>query len=96
MAYNITTEANADLKAIGRYTKRHWGKAQRDAYLKELYGAFDDLARKRILGRSCDEIKAGYKKYHLGKHYIFYYELESNLIRIVRVLHERMNLEMHL
>lgn len=95
MAYNISAEANADLKSIARYTKKNWGISQRNLYLNQLYDAFDDLAHKRIAGCACLELAENCHKYHIGKHTIFYYELDPSRIRVVRVLHESMNFELH-
>jgi len=37
--FQLTRTAREDLKAIGRYTQRNWGRRQRDAYLTQLVGA---------------------------------------------------------
>ena len=40
----ITPGARDDLKNIGRYTERTWGKARRNRYLKSLEARFQWLA----------------------------------------------------
>ena len=42
--YRITPRAQDDLKNIGRYTERQWGKRQRNTYLKALEKRFNWLA----------------------------------------------------
>ncbi len=42
--YRITPKALEDLKSIGQYTQRQWGKAQRNRYLKQLEQRFEWLA----------------------------------------------------
>jgi toxin ParE1/3/4 len=42
----------------------------------------------------CDDIRPGYCKYHVGRHLIFYRQVSDGL-EIVRVLHDRMDVETH-
>ena len=95
-AFILTQKARDDLLAIGRYTRKQWGKAQQRHYLTQLDSAFHDLADKPGLGRACDDIREGYFKYGVGKHVIFYRHTEEERIEIVRILHGRMDIEQHL
>jgi toxin ParE1/3/4 len=42
----------------------------------------------------CDDIRPGYCKYQVGRHLIFYRQVSDGL-EIVRVLHDRMDVETH-
>lgn len=64
--FQLTRTAREDLKAIGRYTQRNWGRRQRDAYLTQLDRRFHTLAETPGLGRACDDIRAGYRRYAEG------------------------------
>jgi toxin ParE1/3/4 len=90
----LTRAAREDLKAIGRYTQRTWGRRQRTAYLTQLDRRFHALAEMPSLGRSCDDIRPGYRKDTEGAHVIFYREVDGG-IEIVRILHGRMDLDRH-
>ena len=92
----LTNKAKSDLKAIGLYTQDTWGKRQRDRYLAAVDKAFHALATDHMKGRDCGYIRKGYRKYQVGKHVIFYREIDASLIEIVRILHEKMNIESHL
>jgi toxin ParE1/3/4 len=92
----LTQKAKEDLLAIGRYTRKQWGKAQQRRYLIQLDSAFHDLADKPGLGRACDDVREGYFKYGVGKHVIFYRHTGKERIEIVRILHGRMDIEQHL
>jgi toxin ParE1/3/4 len=92
----LTQKARDDLLAIGRYTRKQWGKAQQKRYLTLLDSVFHDLADKPGLGRACDDIREGYFKYGAGKHVIFYRHTGKERIEIVRILHGRMDIEQHL
>ncbi len=91
----LTRAAREDLKAIGRYTQGAWGRPQRDAYLSQFDRRFRSLAQFPTLGRSCDDIRPGYRKYAEGAHVIFYREVDGG-IEIVRILHGRLDLDRHL
>jgi len=81
--------------SIGQYTQRKWGRQQRNLYLSQLDQTFHTLAKNPAIGRSCDDIRQGYRVYNAGKHLIFYRQYNSDCIQIVRILHERMNVEKH-
>jgi len=96
----LTNKAKADLKAIGRYSAERWGREQRNAYLTLLDGAFHKLAANRALGQDCSHIRPDYRKWKVGRHVVFYRAFSSAVggegIEIVRILHERMNVERRL
>ena len=96
MSFYLTRTAKADLKSIGRYTQKTWGVNQRNTYLKEIDRAFHDISNNPNIGRNCDYIRPGYRKYKVGKYYIFYREVSIQEVEIVRVLHERMDISRHL
>lgn len=45
--FTLTNKAMADLRDIGRYTQKHWGRSQRDKYLTMLDACFKQLAVKK-------------------------------------------------
>lgn len=96
VGFELTNKAKSDLKEIAIYTKNTWGKRQRNLYLTTLDKAFYTLAADHLKGRDCSEIRNGYRKYQVGKHIVFYREINASLIEIVRILHERMDIETHL
>lgn len=96
VGFELTNKAKSDLKAIGVYTQNTWGKQQRNRYLTLLDKSFCALAADHLTGRDCGEIRSGYRKHKAGKHVIFYREINASLIEIVRILHERMDIEAHL
>lgn len=92
--FKLTAKARQDLLAIGRYTEKEWGVAQRDRYLKQFDAAFNRLGENPNLGRKCDEILAGYRKIGEGS-YVMFYKV-SDVVEIVRILHQRMDPEVRL
>jgi toxin ParE1/3/4 len=61
-------------------------------YLARLDNAFFKIAENPGMGRSAEHILSGYCSYSGGKHIIFYQE-RSDIILIVRILHQ--NMDMH-
>jgi toxin ParE1/3/4 len=92
----LSNAAKTDLKAIGRYTQATWGIDQRNRYLTLLDGCFHNLAANPLMGRDCSDIGNGYRKQAIGKHVVFYRQSEPHLIEIIRILHERMDVETRL
>lgn len=95
-SFTLTNKAKADLKSIAVYTQRKWGKEQRRVYLKQFDVAFQLLAETPQAGKNCDFIKLGYRKYPNVSHIIFYRCVGESCIEVVRILHKRMDVDMHL
>jgi toxin ParE1/3/4 len=66
-----------------------WGGRQADQYLTKLEDGFALLAENPSIGRTCDVIREGLRRFEVGRHVIFYLP-EPGGIFVVRVLHERM------
>jgi toxin ParE1/3/4 len=94
--FELTYKAKSDLKNIAIYTQNTWGKRQRNIYLTALDKSFFALAADHLKGSDCGEIRSGYRKHKVGKHIVFYREINVSLIEIVRILHGRMDVETHL
>ncbi len=90
-AFRLAAKAKTDLKSIGSYAERTWGREQRNKYLARLDSTFHTLAYAPYKGRACDDIREGYRKYRVGKHIVFYRQTGDS-IEVIRVLHERMDL----
>lgn len=90
--FQLTELAKQDLRSIGRYTQTTWGREQRNTYLAKIDAAFNLLADEPQLGKSCDDLRVGYRKYPVGKHLIFYRQ-SADRIEIIRILHQRMDIE---
>ena len=89
--YILSKRAKNDLLEIADYTAHAWSQEQAETYLRQLYTCFHRLAKKPQEGRSYDLIRAGLRGHPCGRHIVFYRILEKEKIRIVRVLHERMD-----
>jgi toxin ParE1/3/4 len=88
-AARYSSGAEADLENIVEYTLRTWGEAQVVHYLTAIEDCCEKLAENPMLGRSCEEIRAGLRRMEAGRHVIFYHQ-RANGIRVSRILHRSM------
>lgn len=95
-AFSLTNKAKADLRDIAFFTQKNWGKEQRNLYIKQFDDAFHMLADTPLVGKACDDIKSGYKRFPQGSHIIFYRLGENTSIEIVRILHKQMDVDSQL
>ena len=94
--FNLTQKAKADLKEIAKFTMKRWGREKRNLYLKQFDEAFFLLAERRpSIGKLCDEIREGYRKFPQGSHIIFFKQIDKNQINIIRILHKSMDVDIH-
>jgi toxin ParE1/3/4 len=94
--YLLSPAAQADLEQIWDYTRGRWGVDQAEEYLRELQRAIERAAANPRIGRACDEIRPGYRKLAAGSHTLFYRVTAEAVIDVVRVLHQRMDVDRHL
>lgn len=89
--FDLTRSALADLKSIARFTQSRWGVRQRNAYLKEMDQVFRVLVKNPDMGRTCDDVRQGYRKLPHAGHVIYYKQTADGLLLIVRILHAAMD-----
>ncbi len=92
-AFKLTREAKGDLRKIARFTKKRWGRRQRFLYIKQFDDVFHLLVDTPSVGKKCDYIKKGYRKFPQSSHIIFYRETAKNKIIVIRILHQNMDVE---
>jgi toxin ParE1/3/4 len=61
-----------------------------------LHSAIERAVANPRIGRVCDEIRPGYRKLAAGSHILYYPVRPDGVIDIVRVLHQRMDVDRHL
>jgi len=91
---SITPQARADLRDIGRYTDKKWGRQQRFTYIRQLTDRFAYLAENPHRGRKRDELVGSPLSYHEGRHIIFYRSTADG-IEVLRILHDSMDFLRH-
>jgi toxin ParE1/3/4 len=93
--YRLSPAAARDLEGIWLYTLEEWGIDQAHRYTDDLTAAFAELAENPRLGSSCDDIRKGYRRSRVGRHFV-YFRITDYGIAVIRVLHDRMDAPRHL
>lgn len=95
--YILSKKAQEDLRKIWYYTVDTWSEKQADIYFHNLIQSFESIADDpNSVGRSYEEVRAGYRGLRSERHIIFYRVLKNGKARIIRIFHERMDFERHL
>jgi toxin ParE1/3/4 len=94
--YLLSPAAQIDLEQIWDYTCDRWDVEHADDYLRELQRAIARTAANPRIGRACDEIRPGYRKLAAGSHTLYYRVTPDGVIDVVRVLHQRMDVDRRL
>jgi toxin ParE1/3/4 len=92
---NFSRRAKADVRDIWAYTSDYWGREQAEIYLGLIEAAVEAIAADPKLGRPCNDVRQGYRKYLVGAHVLFY-RMKGKTVFVVRILHQRMDVERHL
>jgi toxin ParE1/3/4 len=85
-------EADDDLIWIWRRGVEEWTEELADKHLFEIEAACDRLLDDPSLGRARDELVAGMRSIPVHPHVVFY-QVAKRTIEVVRVLHQRMDVE---
>ena len=91
-AYVLTTGAEADLRAVVRYTRRQWGDAQALTYADRLRICIEALSVGKNAGRDSSALYPGLRMARCEHHYVFCMPRPEAPALIVAILHERMDL----
>ena len=92
--YRLAPKAREDMEAVWLYSLRQWGTQQTERYIDDLTEAFVFLAESPKTGTACENIRVGYRKYHVIRHVIYYRETGYG-VEVMRVLHDRMLVTRH-
>ncbi|MCR5453800.1 MAG: type II toxin-antitoxin system RelE/ParE family toxin [Bacteroidales bacterium] len=91
--YEISDKALSDLQSIWNYTIDKWSERQADIYYNCLINEFSKIAnstdptdreyvsiQQKLYGRRC-------------KKHIIFYKISDGIVKIIRVLHQQMDIE---
>lgn len=91
----VTRTAEADLESIGRYSIEQWGHDQAITYARGLLERFDEIAANPALAKLTPFAGDRYRQAKFESHMI-YVLIDERTVRIVRILHQRMDQVRHL
>ena len=93
--YRLSPAAQRDLSSVWDSTEERWDIRQAETYVTEIRSVIERIADDPRRGRSCDEIRVGYRRYGIGSHAPFYVERAGG-VDVIRILHQRMDPTRHL
>ena len=93
MRYFISEKANQDIEKIWLYTFENWSLEQADRYYNLILDEIEFISENFESGKSVDHIKKGYRASIVKSHIIFYKKSRRNIVEIIRVLHQKMDIE---
>ena len=92
LPYVISKKAIADLEEIWLYTADKWSIDQADRYYHLLFDEIDFICKNPQAGKPMEHIRKGYRAAKVKFHLVFYRVTKDN-VQIIRILHERMDIE---
>jgi toxin ParE1/3/4 len=93
LALHISSEALSDLEKIWLYTYKKWSKVQADRYYILLMDEIEFLRSNGYTGVSAENIRPGYRVSFVKSHLIFYKIVDDQKLEIIRILHQRVDIE---
>ena len=91
--YSISEKALEDINSIWIYTAENWSVEQADRYYNLIYDEIEYIVSNFEMARDLGKIRKSYKYTKVKSHLIFFKKDKNNEIEVVRVLHERMEIE---
>jgi len=92
-AYIISKEAIKDINYIWMYTAEKWSVEQADRYYNLILDEIEYVVENFQMARDFSRVKKNYRYSKVKSYLIFFKKIRTDLIEIVRVLHEKMDLE---
>lgn len=92
LPFVITKKAIADLEEIWLYTVEKWSAEQADRYYNLIFDEINYICKNNTAGKSMEHVRKGYRAAKVKSHLIFY-RVINNTIEVIRILHERMDID---
>jgi toxin ParE1/3/4 len=93
--YRLSPAAQRDLEDIFDHTAAEWGASQAFHYIDRIEAACVAVADAPLTAAACDHIRPGYRRRTVQRH-VIYFRPEPYGAAIIRILHDRMDVERHL
>ena len=94
--YVLTEKAKDDLRRIWHYTVDTWSIEQAKYYYNEILDTCEAIASGRMhAGSYFEGLRPGVHGFRMKHHVVFYRVLSKGKIRVIRILHDRMDFPRH-
>ena len=92
LPYVISKKAISDLEEIWLYTVEKWSVNQADRYYNLIVDEINFICKNNDAGKSMEHVRKGYRASKVKSHLLFY-RIQNNTVEVIRILHERMDIE---
>lgn len=92
LPFVMAKKAVSDLEEIWLYTVEKWFAEQADRYYNLIFDEINYICRNINAGKSMEHVRQGYRASKVKSHLIFY-RIVKDTIEVIRILHERMDIE---
>ncbi len=92
-SYIISEKALEDINKIWIYTAENWSIEQANRYYNLIFDEIEYIATNFIMARDFNDVRKSYRFSKVKSHIIFFKKNKLNEIEVIRVLHERMDIE---
>ena len=92
LPFVISKKAVSDLEEIWLYTVEKFSIEQADRYYNLIFDEINYICKNINAGKSMEHVRKGYRAAKVKSHLIFYRVL-NDTIEVIRILHERMDIE---
>ena len=91
--YIIREKALEDINNVWIYTAENWSVEQADRYYNLIIDEIEYIVDNLNMARDFGKIRKSYRYSKVKSHLIFFKKDKTNEIEVVRVLHEKMDIE---
>ncbi|MEP7377135.1 MAG: type II toxin-antitoxin system RelE/ParE family toxin [Chitinophagaceae bacterium] len=92
LPYVIGKKAVSDLEEIWLYTVEKWSIDQADRYYNLIFDEIQFICKNVNAGKSMEHVRKAYRASKVKSHLIFY-RIQNSIVEVIRILHERMDIE---
>ena len=92
LSFIISKNAISDVEEIWLYTVEKWSIEQADRYYNLIFDEINYICKNINAGKSMEHVRKGYRASKVKSYFIFY-RILNDKIEIIRILHERMDIE---
>lgn len=94
--YQLSKDAENDLRHIANYTVNKWGKKQLEKYRFTLKSSFEKIGSREVVPRSYSKNLPNIFFIQAGEHFVFYIENIKTRPIIIAILHKSQDLVKHM
>ena len=94
--YIISEKALEDINAIWVYTAQNWSVEQANRYYNLIFDEIEFISSNFEMAQDFGKLRKSYRYSKIKSHLIFFKKNKFNEIEVIRVLHEKMDIESRL